>query len=112
MCRLIAIVDSGGGETTRLVQIVFAIFLLASTWFSGYATTSSNSSNTRLNLPRKLLIVLTALALILGIHKYGEYLDLIWGEVIGAILIINAVIFGLFSAMIRPKRWKLQCAKA
>lgn len=94
------------------VAIAFSLFLLLSIWIGFIMPSNSAFARSRLNQPRLILISITALALILRLQQQSGMMVFIWGEIIGAVLFINAIIFGLFSVMIRPKRWRVQCLKA
>lgn len=94
------------------IAIVFSLFLLLSIWIGFVMPSKSIFARSRLNQPRLIFIIITALVLILRLQQQSGAVVFIWGEIIGAVLFINAIIFGLFSVMIRPRRWRLQCFKA
>ena len=93
------------------LAIAFALILLATLWIGIFRPTNAAFTRSRLNQPRLFLIGFTALALLFGMSQFSAWFDLLWGEIIGVIFIINAIIFILFSIMIRPMRWQLQCLK-
>ena len=93
------------------LAVTFALFLLATLWIGIFRPTNAAFTRSRLNQPRLLLIGFTALVLLFGMSQFSALFDLLWGEIIGTLFIINAIIFILFSIMIRPRRWQLQCLK-
>ena len=94
------------------IAIAFSLFLLLSIWIGFIMPSNTVFARSRFNQPRIILISITALALILRLQHQSGMIIFIWGEIIGLVLFINAIIFGLFSVMIRPTRWRLQCLKS